>query len=484
MKLLVLGIDAMDPRILYKNIDLFPNMKSLLENGCHASYDAYAYGYGSNDNWVSLYTGLKPKQHGVINNVCLKTNKTPLLQDFSDKIPFWEVLNENNIKVGMWKGLSTSPPKKILGYMVSGEYNFDFGMGKDFYDSINPVFIKEDEKIKKLIEGKLEEPLPPKRPEDYGYTWEDLFANNDLVDDILKDTDYYRGGFEYLINELDFYEKNIIRVQKEFPVDVIFFYTAALDLIQHFQLYDENKKIILESMKKIDEFIGNMINELKPQTVIVLSDHGASSFKEVLPSNDINVQKEAFGFRDNSIWLKNGAIVTKARTGGFLSGIHDIKGTFIVSGEGIKKGCIRDMRTIDFYPTLLEIFDIKVPKGRQGYVLNIFEDKTIVNKDKLLLDKNIKRKKIAIIQNIEVSEFNRTINEVFLDNRFSDITIFCEKKYANIFLENPRVNKVEIIEGNSIKFNLLSDYEEVYISYKNDATNVLDYIRVYNDKLI
>lgn len=58
MELLIFGIDAMDPRILYNHIDLFSNMKSLLEKGSYASYASYVYGYGSRDSWISpLYRG-------------------------------------------------------------------------------------------------------------------------------------------------------------------------------------------------------------------------------------------------------------------------------------------------------------------------------------------------------------------------------------------------------------------------------------------
>lgn len=126
-------------------------------------------------------------------------------------------------------------------------------------------------------------------------------------------------------------------------------------------------------MKLINEFIGELLRELEPKNTVIISDHGMSSFRQVLDCDDVEIQREAFGWRDKSIWLKNGEIIAKANNGAFLSGFHDIKGTFIISGKDIRSGNIKGMRTLDFYPTLLELFGIKVPSGREGYVLDIFK---------------------------------------------------------------------------------------------------------------
>lgn len=144
MKLMVIGIDAMDPRMLFDNTDMFPNKKRLYKEGSSAKYDAYAYGYGSRDNWVSLYTGLSPKQHGIRNNICTSTGKMPNYNDYKDKMHFWKMLSQNGIKVAMWKGLATSPGEKINGYMISGEVNYEFDGSKIEYESVMPEYHKDD----------------------------------------------------------------------------------------------------------------------------------------------------------------------------------------------------------------------------------------------------------------------------------------------------------------------------------------------------
>ncbi|NFT06911.1 MULTISPECIES: alkaline phosphatase family protein [unclassified Clostridium] len=479
MKLMVFGIDALTPKLLFENLDLFPNIKKLCKNGRYGDYDAYTYGYGSSDNWISLYTGLTPQQHGVIGNIYKDTGRAARREDYEADKPFWNLFNDAGIKVGMWKGLSTSPPEKINGYMISGEPNFEIDWENDPLANIKPVFCNEDKELNKFIIGDIDRPPMPKTAKDFGLTWEVMLKDNSIANEIIKD-DYFHECVEYFENELMFYGKNIINMQKNNPVDVIFFYTPIYDFIAHFQQHDSSKEELLAAIKIVDNFIGMILSELVTENVILISDHGIEALADNFPNTPINIQKESFGWSDKSIWLKSGQIVTKARNLAFLSGIHSLKGTFIISGNKIKKGKIENMRTIDFYPTILELFDIKVPEKREGFVLDIFKNKVILNKDKLLNQEKIKFENIAIIQDIEVSEFNRIINEAFLSNRFCNITIFGEEKYENIFKANLRVNKFRKIENRRIDFKELSSYDRVYITYRNNKTKQFEYLEICN----
>lgn len=481
MQLLILGIDGMSPEIVFNNLEEYPNMKKLCLSGVYGDYDAYAYGYGSRDNWLSLYTGLTPKQHGVIGNIFKNTGRKPRREDYEDKEPFWDKLNEKGISVGMWNGLVTTPPKKIKGYMISGEPNFEIDGTEDPLADVKPVFCLEDLELKKYIIGDIDRPPMPKTPEEFGYSWDELLNNHRIADEILTD-DYFAECIDYLEEELNFYRKNIVNMQKNNPVDVMFFYTAIVDFIAHFQMHEQSKNTVKRALKLIDNFVGELLVELVPENIIVMSDHGLKALADFFPNTSINIQKEAFGWKDKSIWLKNGQIVTRARNQGFLTAIHSLKGCFIASGRMFKKGKkINEMRTIDFYPTLLEMFDIKIPDDRKGYVLDIFYKKNILNNNKLLTDDKIKRRNIAIIQNIEVPEFNRVINEVFLDNRFCNITVYGEEKYKNIFLGNPRVKSFRSINNYKLDLKELMNYDKVFFSYRNQMTGDFGYIEINSE---
>lgn len=477
MKLMIFGIDALPPEILFDNLNKFPNIKKMCENGICGDYDAYAYGYGSYDNWISLYTGLTPKEHGSIGNIYKNSGRKPVIDDYVHSNPFWNEMNKNGVSVGMWKGTNTTPPKKIEGYMIGGEANFEINGSEDPLAEVNPVFCEEDKKLEKYIIGKINRGPVPQKPEEFGYTWEEFLEDNSKVDLVLKD-DYFNEAVEYFKKELQFYSVNIRNMQKNNPVDVIFFYTQVLDYIQHFQMHDFEKKQVIEAIKVLDLFIGEVLTDINPERVILISDHGIKALADFFPNTDLNIQKEAFGWSKRSMWLKNGQIVTKGRIGGFLSGIHSLKGTFVASGEGIKRGKIKNMRTVDFYPTLLEMFNIKVPSERSGYVIDIFDKKEIINSGKLLIENKVQYEKIAIIQDTEVPEFNRIINEVFLDNRFSKIDILGEEKYKNIFLANPRVNDFKTIEDRVLNFEAINKYDKIFLTYRNNITNELDYIEI------
>lgn len=477
MKLLILGIDAMEPDILFGNLDQFPNIRKMCLTGSYGDYDAYAYGYGSRDNWISLYTGLTPRQHGTVGNIYKNTNRKPRREDYSNLEPFWDRLNENGISVGMWNGLVTTPPKKINGYMISGEPNFELDYKDDPLASVKPVFCEEDKVLEKYILGDIDRPPMPRTAEDLGYSWEELLSNPQLVEAILDDK-YFIECVDYLEQELEFYKNNLINMQKNNPVDVIFFYTAIVDFLAHFQMHDPSREVMVKAYRLVDRFVGEILSELNPDNIIVMSDHGLKALADFFPDTPVEVQKEAFGWRNNSVWLSNGQLVTKARNRGFMSGIHALKGSFIISGEKIKKKKISEMRTVDFYPTLLELFDIKVQGDRKGYVLDIFSGKEIINMDRLLSKDKITGRDLAIIQNMEVPEFNRIINEVFLDNRFANITVIGEKKYKNIFLGNPRVKSFQEIGDFQLQYMDLGRYDSIFTGYRNQMTGELKYIEI------
>ena len=111
------------------------------------------------------------------------------------------------------------------------------------------------------------------------------------------------------------------------------------------------------------------MDALQPENVIVLSDHGMSNFQELVRTSDERVRREAFAARDEVIWLPNGYIAFEARNGALLFTAHGLKGTFIAAGKDIRHTVLHEMRTLDVYPTLLELLGAAVPAGRAGYVL-------------------------------------------------------------------------------------------------------------------
>ena len=462
MKLLVIGIDALSPNLLYSDLDKYPNIKKLVVNGVSGEYDGYVYGYGSRDNWISLYTGMEPKEHKVINNTYQPSGKQPRLYDYNDKDPFWKVLNDKGVKVGLWKALSSSPPMPIKGYMVAGEPAFD-SLYEDYeIVSEGPMVCDKDKELLKVIKGTYPKHPTPRSPESFGYTWADIFESPEILHKILDD-DYFLEGLDYLSAVLDYSLDNIKRVNEENPVELFWFYDSIFDYLGHFQMHDKNRKVMSKAIEKVDDFIGKLVTVLNPENIILLSDHGQQSLIDFFPNSDIKLQKEAFGLADQSIFLGDN-IILKARNGGFMSAIHSLKATIIMSGDDFSKGSITDMRNLDFYPTLLELFDCLVPENRKGFVQPVYKKEIYTNECKRFPKR--KRIRILLVQTCEVSEFNRFINDIYNEYRFSDIFVYGEKRYKDIFLVNPQVNDFICSEEN-IK---VDEYEKVFISFYNNKT--------------
>ena len=58
---------------------------------------------------------------------------------------------------------------------------------------------------------------------------------------------------------------------------------------------------------------------------------------------------------------------------------------------------VQDMRTLDIYPTLLEMMRVKIPEGRGGFVQDIF-DRPIVNAEKLFHTDKTQYRSVAVLQ--------------------------------------------------------------------------------------
>jgi hypothetical protein len=211
-----------------------------------------------------------------------------------------------------------------------------------------------------------------------------------------------------------------------------------------------------------------MMVSLKPERTVFMSDHGQKNFGELVKCSDESVSKEAFGEIDSSVFLPGGFIAMPGRNGALLLSYHALKGCFAAAGEGIKNCKISDMRALDIYPTLLEMFDIKVPENRCGFVQDIF-NKEYVN-EKILKDDKIEYNKLAIIQTHTVDITDIFINELYLQNRFSKIIEKKKKKYTEIFLANPRVSEFLPLEDIDLQKEL-ECFDIVYGCHYNAKTN-------------
>lgn len=197
-----------------------------------------------------MYTGLSPEENQIVSGKFQPENRLPRLYDYSHRETIWRVLNDHGYKVGMWKGLVTAPPEAINGYMVSGELPFD-----DYYNDPEialegHMLVEKDEYLHELFVGEMPKRKDPKSPTAFGYTWDELFENPNLVEGFL-DEKYFEEGYQYLKDMLDYSLENIRRVNEKQKVDMFWFYFGLLDYLGHFTMHDNNKTLVKKKLLRI-----------------------------------------------------------------------------------------------------------------------------------------------------------------------------------------------------------------------------------------
>ena len=135
-KVIVLGIDAMDPNITEQLIKegRLPNFSYLKEMGSY-SHLATTIPSESVVAWTSFSTGLNPGGHGIfdfimrdpkdylpylsLNEISSEKDKVKIQIRRKGKV-FWDILSASKVPSFIYFCPNTFPPEKILGKMLSG----------------------------------------------------------------------------------------------------------------------------------------------------------------------------------------------------------------------------------------------------------------------------------------------------------------------------------------------------------------------------
>lgn len=272
-KLLVIGIDGMDSLLLSRYEDLMPNFKRLKD----LSQDVKMRSVFPPDSipaWGSIYTGLNPAEHGVINfidpnNVEVKIKFQDIYKNYVNKT-FWDLASQRGKKVCILLPYSIYPPWPVNGAMVCRTL--------DVVDSKFPLkaFPENlfDEFELNRFNVNLFHGFPSKRNYDKFLT---SCKNRTLQEAELCKT--------FLRN---------------YDADLYFIYFSALDAVEHtfWNYCDENhpdypgenqyQNAIRDFYCLMDGVVGSLLSEVDDDTiVVVLSDHGHG----MRPTSLVNVNE-------------------------------------------------------------------------------------------------------------------------------------------------------------------------------------------------
>ncbi len=121
-KIVVIGIDGLDPFLLKKWEETLPNIRKLCDNS-NIAIDS-TFPPDSICAWTSIYTGENPAEHGLIESIdYLSSKKLKSNEDrtanFKGKT-FWDIAGKQNKSICIINPFLAYPAWNVNGVMVSG----------------------------------------------------------------------------------------------------------------------------------------------------------------------------------------------------------------------------------------------------------------------------------------------------------------------------------------------------------------------------
>jgi predicted AlkP superfamily phosphohydrolase/phosphomutase len=300
-KLIILGIDGMDFDVVKRYKTYLPNICKLLEKD-HNTRMRSVFPADTTPAWSTIYTGLDPSEHGIINfvNVGAKENAYRPLE-FDDSVfqgkAFWDVLNDKGLSCVVLLPMNIKKGWDINGLMITRPY-----------------------------EGKIRI-HPESKRNLYNPRIDILGTDGKFTSE--ADLPELRKEFFAKVNE----EIRLTRLalEKE-DADVLFSYFSTTDGIQHdfwrhcdpthpeYPGSNEFENTIRDMYMTMDSFIGEIMNDYPDTKLLIISDHGHGA-------------RPVYTVRINEL----------LRRGGYLAPKNDEKNR---STAGLKKNVKRKIRTI------------------------------------------------------------------------------------------------------------------------------------------
>jgi len=237
-RVLVIGLDGADPRLIDKWYDRLPNIRFIMENGLSGKLRSVNPPISASA-WTSFATGLNPGKTGIFDFVQRQPGNYKLTVVRSTDLQcktVWEILSTHGVSCGIMNVPVVSwPPQTVKGFVVSGM--------PDIRISTYPPELSGRVKQRGWV---ADLPLVGKDDEQIA---------TELLSSMEKRAVIGKG----LLKEFD-------------PEFAILVFTET-DRIAHF-LLSKRDDLVEAVYKKADELIGELKDAYEPEVAIILSDHG------------------------------------------------------------------------------------------------------------------------------------------------------------------------------------------------------------------
>jgi len=255
-ELLVFGVDGLNPDLVQKLVEKgdLPNFKKLQEreNSVYGDFESFVCeGYSTPHTgpmWTSLYTGLKPEEHGLVSGGWNDGDSKFHVMD-----TVWDKLSEENHEMFLYGMPMTYKAKEINGKMVSGFVSTTL---KSMWS--NCIYPDDLDVDKDFIENTAS------------------YISKVKTEGAKPDTDT-----EKFYNILRTGELNRLSKFKETEEEeeIVAYGTTLVDKMGHVAGISEDSEYAVKSYKILDQLLGELLKTLQPAEVAVISDHGFREYE-------------------------------------------------------------------------------------------------------------------------------------------------------------------------------------------------------------
>jgi predicted AlkP superfamily phosphohydrolase/phosphomutase len=254
-KLAVIGVDGMDWDLVRQYEEALPNIGRMLRQSRYPRLRS-VFPADTTPAWASIYTGLDPSQHGILNFINAGDKKnayTPLRFDDSAfrGRAFWDRLNEAGLRCAVILPMNIKEGWAINGLMITRPHEGKIHVWpEDRYDMYKPRAdilgtegkFTSEKRLKRLLNeyiGKAEEEFRLAKRALETEDWDVLFAYFSVLDGVQHD-----------------FWRHCDTTHPEYPGDNAY------------------RNVIFEMYRRIDGYIGEILALLPETPVLVVSDHG------------------------------------------------------------------------------------------------------------------------------------------------------------------------------------------------------------------
>lgn len=256
-KLIVIGIDGMDSRLVDRFLSSMPNLGEIKRKMPRVKMES-VFPPDTTPAWASIYTGLNPASHGIINfvNIADKSDGYKPFQHNDQYLrgrTFWDIANKHSRKVCVVLPSNIYPGWPVKGVMICRGRNQTLSaFPKSALKGKYAHLVTDLNLIQKIISKK-------QLPELIELSRRRTIAEANMGLEILQNEDW----------------------------ELFFIYFSALDAVQHYfwSYFDENhpdfpadnpyKSVIRDFYILIDEIVGRFLASVDSRTsLMIISDHG------------------------------------------------------------------------------------------------------------------------------------------------------------------------------------------------------------------